>query len=99
MFKKIATTLLSAALAYTFVACGNNVTTTTTEKDVAEADTTEGREANTLAEDNESDSNVASEEGTVTGNDEISFTVNNTLAEDEEALAIEIGRRTSITLR
>ena len=62
MFKKIATTLLSAALACTFVACGNNVTTTTTEKDVAEADTTEDREANTLAEGNESDSNVASEE-------------------------------------
>jgi len=86
MFKKIVTTLLSAALACTFVACGNNVATTTTEKDVAEEDTTEDREANTLAEGNESDSNAASEEGTVTGNDEISFTVNNTLAEDEEAL-------------
>ena len=86
MFKKIVTTLLSAALACTFVACGNNVATTTTEKDVAEEDTTEDREANTLAEGNESDSNVASEEGTVTGNDEISFTVNNTLAEDEKAL-------------
>ena len=86
MFKKIATTLLSTALACTFVACGNNVATTTTQKDVAEADTTEDRETNTLAEGNESDSNVASEEETVTGNDKISFTVNNTLAEDEEAL-------------
>ena len=86
MFKKIATTLLSAALACTFVACGNNVATTTTENDVAEADITEDGESNTLAEGNESDSNVASEEETVTGNDEISFTVNNTLAEDEEAL-------------
>jgi len=86
MFKKIATTLLSAALACTFVACGNNVATTTTENDVAEADITEDGESNTLAESNESDSNAASEEETVTGNDEISFTVNNTLAEDEEAL-------------
>ena len=84
MFKKIATAIVSTTLAFSFVACGSNATSTTAEE--VTADTIESTESDSSAEVNEPQNEDSSQDVSSTSSSELSFTVDNTLAEDEETV-------------
>ncbi len=83
MFKKIATAIMSTGLAFSFVACGSNATSATEE---TTAKTIENNESDISAEVEESQNEESSQDASSTSTAELSFTVDNSLAEDEESI-------------